>query len=173
MIKKNQNLILKLMFFCYITMIFSTTLTLSKYSSTVVNQSNTKIAKFIVDLTPLEGQPSNLSIICSNNEQYSKSYKFSVKNNKENKISDVSIKYSIIVTLSEALPQGVKITLNGKESEISSDGLKYTFLDMGEFYVDNSQEHTFELTFTVKAKELQKDISLEKIKINLLAEQIN
>lgn len=144
MILKIQNSIPKLMYFVIITTIIVTTFSLSKYESAIAVSSDVTVASFVVNATGSE--IDKLSIDC-NSETPTISYGVIVSNQKDNSISQVAIKYDLIVEFSEGLPTGITIS-DGTTILNSVDGqTSYVFSDIGNFNagVEKSNTHTITL----------------------------
>lgn len=145
MIIKIQNLIPKLLYGVIITTIIVTTFSLSKYESAMAGSSDATVAKFIVDATGTDAD--SLTLDC-NSDTPSVNYDVIVTNKKDNSISQVAIKYNIVIEFSESLPTGIIIS-DGTTTINSVDGqTTYTFNDIGNFTagIEKSNTHTFTLT---------------------------
>lgn len=145
MITKMQNLIPKLVFSVLITTIIVTTFSLSMYESTMAGTSDIGVASFIIDSTGSD--VDNLTIDC-NNDNPTVSYDLIVTNKKDSSISQVSIKYDLVVEFSEGLPTGITIS-DGTTTLNSADGqTTYLFSNIGDFSagVEESNTHTITLT---------------------------
>ena len=144
MILKIQNSIPKLMYFVIITTIIVTTFSLSKYESAMAGSSSVNVASFVVNATGSD--KDSLSIDC-NSDTPIISYDVIVSNKKDNSISQVAIKYDIVVEFSQPLPTGLTLT-DGTTSIDSIDGeTNYMFSDVGNFSagVEKSNTHTITL----------------------------
>ena len=145
MITKMQNLIPKLMYFVIITTIIVTTFSLSKYESAIAGTSDVTVASFVVDATG--NDVSDLSLDC-NSDTPTTSYDIVVTNKKDNSISQVAIKYDLVVEFSESLPTGITIS-DGTTILSSVDGqTTYMFSDVGDFSagIEKSNTHTITIT---------------------------
>ena len=73
---------------------------------------NAQVSVLIIDL---RGSSSdNLTIDCERGITTA-SYNFTVTNTKEGKTAELAFKYDVIVAFPEALPNGVSVTVDGKE----------------------------------------------------------
>lgn len=145
MITKMQNLIPKLLFSVLITTVVVTTFSLSKYESAMAGSSNVTVASFIINSTGSE--LDNLSIDCNSDSPIA-SYDVVVTNKKDNTISQVAIKYDIVVEFSKALPTGLTIS-DGTTTIDSVDGqTSYVFSDIGNFSADVEKSNTHTITLT-------------------------
>lgn len=71
------------------------------------------------------------------------SFTFDVTNND----SEVAIRYDVVVTLEESLPDGVTMKLDGKNGEVEDNNI-YTFSNMGTFQAGVNDIKTHTLSFT-------------------------
>ena len=77
------------------------------------------------------------------------------------------------MTLPEALPQGISITVDGTSGTASSDGKTVTFTEVGRFAAGNSQTHNHSLVFyVVDVGLLSRNYVFENISISVRAEQV-
>lgn len=129
---------------------------------------NAQVSTLIIDLNG--GVSDNLAIDCGQ-ENTTASYNFSVTNTKDGKTSELSFKYDVIVTLPEALPKGVSITVDGTSGTVSSDGKKVTFTDVGRFAAGNSQTHEHKMYY-VFLDEIQKVASVKNPHLDDTEEKI-
>lgn len=145
MIAKIENSIPKLIFLVLITTIISTTFSLSRFETAKAGTNDVKVASFIVDANGSNND--SLSIDCNTNAPNT-SYDVVVTNKKDNLISQVAIKYDLVIEFSESLPTGLTLT-DGKTTLNSVDGkTTYVFSDVGDFKanVEDSKTHTITLT---------------------------
>lgn len=131
---------------------------------------NAQVSVLIIDL---KGSSSdNLTIDCGQGIKVAE-YDFAVTNTKDGKTAETSFKYDVIVTLNEALPNGLSITVDGKSGTVSSDEKKVTFTDVGRFAAGNSQKHEHILAFSVvNASFLSQDYAFANTSVSVRAEQI-
>lgn len=157
---------------CLITAVVTLTvgITLAKMVSTASGSGSAQVAAFIVEAE--EGTPSELLIDC-NTYKTTASYAFAVTNTKDGKTAEVSVKYDLIVTLPEALPAGVTMTVNGKAASVSEDGITYTLKDAGTFQVGIEATYNYTLTFTADTNLVEEDYRFEKIQVSVHAEQVD
>lgn len=144
MITKMENSIPKLVFLVLITTIISTTFSLSRFETAKAGSNDVTIASFVVNATGSD--KDSLSIDC-NSDTPTISYDVIVSNKKDNSISQVAIKYDIVVEFSEPLPTGLTLT-DGTTTLNSIDGeITYMFSDVGNFNagVEKSNTHTITL----------------------------
>ena len=107
MITKMENSIPKLVFLVLITTIISTTFSLSRFETARAGNNDVTVASFVVNATGSD--KDSLSIDC-NSDTPIISYDVIVSNKKDNSISQVAIKYDIVVEFSEPLPTGITIS---------------------------------------------------------------
>jgi len=145
MILKIQNSIPKLMYFVIITTIIVTTFSLSKYESAIAGSSDVTVASFVVNANG--NQQDILSIDC-NSTTPSASYDIVVTNKKDNSISQVAIKYDIVVEFSKPLPTGMVLS-DGITIINTVDGqTTYVFSDVGNFSANIEKNNTHTITLT-------------------------
>lgn len=135
-----------LMYLLLCTLVF-TGFTFSRYISGAQGQQKGQVAAGVVVVSH---DPDATSIVMKKPSNYdvpvSESFSFTVSNQGTGSPSEVAIKYDIVVTLKESLPDGVSMKLDGKE--VSPDGLTYTFSNAGAFEANSSAKHSHILTFT-------------------------
>ena len=131
---------------------------------------NAQVSVLIIDL---KGSSSdNLTIDCGQGIKVAE-YDFAVTNTKDGKTAEMSFKYDVIVTLNEALPNGLSITVDGKSGTVSSDEKTVTFTDVGRFAAGNSQKHEHILAFSVvDASFLSQDYAFANTSVSVRAEQV-
>ncbi len=131
---------------------------------------NAQVSVLIIDL---KGSSSdNLTIDCGQGIKVAE-YDFAVTNTKDGKTAETSFKYDVIVTLNEALPSGLSITVDGKSGTVSSDEKTVTFTDVGRFAAGNSQKHEHILAFSVvNASFLSQDYAFANTSVSVRAEQV-
>ena len=131
---------------------------------------NAQVSALIIDL---KGSSSdNLTIDCGQGIKVAE-YDFAVTNTKDGKTAETSFKYDVIVTLNEALPNGLSITVDGKSGTVSSDEKTVTFTDVGRFAAGNSQTHDHTLVFSVVNEAfLLRDYVFANTSVSVRAEQI-
>lgn len=145
-------------------------ITLAKMVSTASGSDSAQVAAFIVEAG--EGTPSNLKIDC-NEENKTATYAFAVTNTKDGKTAEVSVKYDLIVTLPEALPAGVTMTVNGNAASASADNKTFTFTNAGTFPAGVSETDQCTLTFTADTNLVEEDFQIAGIKVDIHAEQVD
>lgn len=131
---------------------------------------NAQVSVLIIDL---KGSSSdNLTIDCGQGIKVAE-YDFAVTNTKDGKTAEMSFRYDVIVTLNEALPNGLSITVDGKSGTVSSDEKTVTFTDVGRFAAGNSQKHEHILAFSVvNASFLSQDYAFANTSVSVRAEQV-
>lgn len=118
----------------------------AKNFSSSTGGGNAQVSTLIIDLRV--SSSDNLTIDYGQ-EITTAEYNFTVTNTKDGKTTETSFKYDVIVTLPEALPQGISITVDGTSGTASSDGKTVTFTEVGRFAAGNSQTHNHSLVFCV------------------------
>ncbi len=175
-VKDKKDLLAKVVFMFFITTSLVTTFTLSKYQSTVAGTNSANAAGFVVEVSSLPESSKDMVLDCMNNynPMPSVDYKIKVSNtNDKNKTSQVGCKYSIIITLPEALPEGIDLSVSDAEkAEVSEDKKTYTFKSKNVFLPGISKEYTNIITFSA-SEEVIGNHELNDISINVISEQID
>ena len=164
-----QNNMPKLIFLCLITTIIVTTLTLSKYESTLAGNSNAIVAVPVMDLS------TNTISLNINPIDEEKIYTFSVANIKDKQQSEVSMKYTIQIQSLENLPLEFELyaeTDTRREKNLLSGNGKITDpIVMGL----EEEKHTYNLK--IKWRELEDSYlysqTIDYVQIVLNSEQID
>lgn len=144
--------------------------TLAKMVSTAGGSGSAQVAAFIVEA---EGSKEELLTVDCNSNTANAAYSLSVTNEKNGKVSEVSIKYNVIVTLPEALPNGVTVKLGDKVATVSADKKTYTFKDVGTLPAGIKATHNCTLLFTADTKLVEEEYLIEKIKVSVHTEQMD
>lgn len=164
--KSKQFLIPKLIFLCCITTSIVTTLTLSKYQTIIESSDNARVAMFVVEA--FGSDIDNFEIDC-NAEIPIATYDITVTNAKNSVVSEVAIKYDIIVEFSTALPNEMTISI---DNETYSGGqTTYIFEDIGNFTAGNQASRTH--TLKIVASSNVKDDYDGTVKLRVSAEQLD
>ena len=100
-------------------------------------------------------------------------YPFTVTNQRGERTAEVSMQYYVVVTLPSALPDGVTVTLDGKNGTVSEDKTVYTFANMGSFQAGQNKTNSHILKITVDPWAVTGTYLFEKIGISVHAEQTN
>lgn len=145
-------------------------ITLAKMVATGGGNSRAQAAAFIVEAA--EGTPSDLKIDC-NTGATTASYSFAVTNTKNGKTAEVSVKYDLIVTMQEALPESLTMTVGEKEGIASENGLVYTFTDVGVLPAGQVATQSCTLLVTADSNLVEKDFSIDGINIDIHTEQVD
>ena len=142
----------------------------AKNLSSSTGGDNAQVSALIIDLRV--SSSDNLAIDCGQ-EIMTAEYHFTVTNTKDGKTAETSFKYDVIVTLPEALPEGISVTVDGKIGTASSDRKTVTIKDVGRFAAGNSQTHNHSLVFyVVDVGLLSRDYVFANISISVRAEQV-
>ncbi len=142
----------------------------AKNFSSSTGGDNAQVSALIIDLRV--SSSDNLMIDCGQGITTAE-YNFTVTNTKDGKTAETSFKYDVIVTLPEALPEGISITVDGKIGTASSDRKKVTIKDVGRFAAGNSQTHNHSLVFSVVNEGfLSRDYVFANISVSVRAEQV-
>ena len=161
-----------LMYLLLCTLVF-TGFTFSRYISGAQGQEKGQVAAGVVIVSH---DPDATSIVMkrpSNDGIKSESFSFTVSNQGTGSPSEVAIKYDIVVTLKESLPDGVSMKLDEEVSpQVSPDGLTYTFSNAGTFEANNADKHSHMLTFSGDFGTISKN-SVTDLTLSVQAEQID
>ena len=142
---------------------------LAKIFSSSSGGDNAQVSVMVVDL---KGSSDNLTIDCGQGIA-TVSYNFAITNTKDGKTAELSFKYDVIVSLPEALPEGISITVDGTSGTLSSDRKTVTIADVGRFAAGKSQTREHTLVFSVvDESSLMKDYVFANTSISVRAEQI-
>lgn len=142
----------------------------AKNFSSSTGGGNAQVSTLIIDLRV--SSSDNLTIDYGQ-EITTAEYNFTVTNTKDGKTTETSFKYDVIVTLPEALPQGISITVDGTSGTASSDGKTVTFTEVGRFAAGNSQTHNHSLVFyVVDAGLLLQNYVFADTSVSVRAEQV-
>lgn len=120
----------------------------ASYKTEASGSDSARVARFVVAAKPIVGQSESLTL---DSENKSATYKFTVSNNEDGKVNETATQYDVVVTLPQALPNGVSLTLKKDNKEVShttADNTKYTFKDVGTFPAGTEQTDNLTLTFT-------------------------
>lgn len=143
---------------------------LAKIFSSSNGGDNAQVSVMVVDL---KGSSSdNLTIDCGQGIATA-SYNLAITNTKDGKTAELSFKYDVIVSLPEALPEGISIIVDGTSGTLSSDRKTVTIADVGRFAAGKSQTREHTLVFSVvDESSLMKDYVFANTSISVRAEQI-
>lgn len=145
----------------------------ASYKTEAASSDSARVARFVVAAMPETNQSENLTLDSSNP---SAGYKFTVSNNDGSKVNETATKYSIVVTLPAALPNGVTMTLTcGTDTTAianTQSGDTYTFSDDNMlFSAADARSDIYTLTFAAQSS--AESDTLEGIKITVNAEQVD
>ena len=142
----------------------------AKNLSSSTGGDNARVSALMIDLRV--SSSDHLTIDCGQGIMTA-AYHFTVTNTKDGKTAETSFKYDVIVTLPEALPEGISITVDGKIGTASSDRKKVTIQDVGRFAAGNSQTHNHSLVFSVvDVGPLSQDYVFANTSVSVRAEQL-
>lgn len=146
----------------------ATGLSFSRYA---VADSDSDAAQVAAGALRVSGSGNETFDLDCNKGTTSQSYSFTVHNRDGGKTSQAAIEYDIVVGLSQALPDGVTMTLDGHTG--SGSGTKYTFSG-GTFAAGSSDSNTHTLTITADADEVMGSSAYHlDLTISVLAEQVD
>lgn len=140
---ENKLSIQKLIFFCIVTTIIVTALTLSKYESSVASSDNTKVATAIMNLS---SEMSVIPVSVSPLEK-EKEYIFKVSNIEEEKSSEVSMEYTLKIENLGNLPLDFELYTYDEEKIGNSNLLvgNGNITDKIEMKLNDEGIHTYKL----------------------------
>lgn len=151
---------------------FLTGSTLAKFTSKASSAKEpVKVAVFAADAgTEADG---NL-VLDSTTDITSASYTFWVSNKENGAVSEVTNKYSIIVKLSNRLPDGLTLKLDGAEGNVSLNGRTYTFTNAAWRFpagTESTRNHT--LTYNADFDVLKDDFTATNIEVLVQVKQVD
>ena len=158
------------LFLCIITTSIVTTFSLSKYQSTLTGSTKiSRVAVPILNVTCVDNQEQNLKIDCNTNDTSVK-YEIIVSNKQNNMISEVSLKYDIILTLPQNVQDGLIVKIDNKIPTKNKN--TYIISDIGRFNsgIQNKNKHT--LIFEADP-DVIRTCNFEDITVTVYAEQID
>lgn len=151
MITKMEKLIPKLLFLTVITAVVASGISFSKFESASKGTDEVAVAAFVVDAS---GSGDPLEIDC-NSETPAANYKVVVTNKKEDKISEIAIKYDVVLEFDTALPSGIKISDGVTTLEATAEKTTYIFEDAGKFDAGIEKQNAHVITITGSKDVLQ------------------
>ena len=132
--------------------------------------ASAEIAVYSLSVEDLTKQ--DLEIDC-NTDNTSASYRFTVSNEENQVVSQINVEYSIQISLSEAIPKGVAVSLDGESASPRLDGLKYLFHDADpwQFTANSPSTNIHTLTFATDKDILADDVLIDNVIITVFAQQ--
>lgn len=167
--KNKQSFIPKLIFLYIITTSIVTTLSFSKYQTTVLGTNTVRVSKPVLNVEFDENQKKSQTIDC-NIENTVVNYNIIISNSNNNNISEVSLGYDVIITLPIEDVDGLSIEIDGIKA--TKEKNRYTIKNVGEFTPGQKSEHKHILTFKADS-EVIRSCNLNNAKITVYAEQID
>ena len=137
----------------------------ARYTTSVTGSDSARVAKFDVSITDLTS--TNLSLNSFDQDKLSANTTFTVTSN-----SEVTVKYSLVVTFPSALPAYLTLTLDGNSATTVS-GNTYTFTNVGSFAPGTGNSATHKMTFAVAPGLQAADVSMNNISVDVIFEQID
>lgn len=142
----------------------------AKNLSSSTRGDNAQVSALMMDLQV--GSSDHLTIDCGLGI-LTAGYSFTVSNTKDGKTAETSFKYDVIVTLPEALPEGISVTVDGTGGTASPDGKTVTFTEVGRFAAGNAQTRSHSLVFSVAdVGLLSRDYVFANTSVSVRAEQV-
>jgi len=156
----------------------------ANYRAGVNGGDEARVAKFVVETAADSANPTKITldqIATADGETLTYNaygdYKFTVKNSNESGVTEVATAIGVVVTFPSS-PYAATVTLitaDGTEIEaaISEDRKTYTFANVATANAGEATEIGLTLRFTVAEGMWGKTVDLKKVKIGVLAEQID
>ena len=157
------------------TLLFSG-VSFSKFAATAAMNDSVTVAGFA--LSGNEVTTANTITLDKTSGQTTADYKFQVKNvNSSNKVSDVTMSYTIKVVLPKALPTGVTVSCNmtspySRACTVTQSGTTYTFTAPVNLPAGTSTTHAYTLSFTGGTNLVTSD-TLNGISVSVSAVQVD
>lgn len=114
----------------------------SRYISTANAGDSARVAKGVVTVSYDENTELKLERP-TDDGTLTENFQFHVSNS----VSEVAIRYDVVVTLDKALGNGVTLTLDGRPGTVKNGGIEYEFPNMGIFAAGVSDSKTHTLSF--------------------------
>lgn len=115
----------------------------SRYISSASGRDNARVAAGVVTVR-YDDNTNNIEMIRPSNDGVrTERFNFSVSNG----VSEVAIRYDVVVTLDQALKNGVTMQLDDGTGSVSDDKKTYTFPNAGTFEAGVSGTKTHTLSF--------------------------
>lgn len=150
------------------TLVFTGT-SLAHYVSSANGSDSGRVAAGVVVVSSVDNSALTIKQPGGDDTVVTDTFQFSVSNS-NGAVSEVAIKYDVIVTLDSALPAGVSMTLDGKACSDSSN--TFTFKNAGTFDAGVSKTNTHTLSVTGDYSTISAPSTLH-VTIRVLAEQID
>ena len=162
----------KLIILCLFTTIIVTFLSLSKYSSTVTSNSNTKVAAPVINLSSDNTLDLNISPL-----EDEKIYIFKVSNNTIEKKSEVSMEYNLQIKTLNNLPLDFELytydgNVKGDKNLLSGNGTITENISMG-FDENITHQYMLIIKWNKSDTSYQYNNVAELIEILLHSEQVD
>lgn len=168
--KNGARSVFALVIFFVVLLASASGVSFAKNLSSSTGGDNAQVSALLVDLRV--NSSDHLTIDCGQ-EIMTAEYTFTVTNTKDGKTAETSFKYDVIVTLPEALPEGISVTVDGRIGTASSDRKMVTIKDVGRFAAGNSQTHNHSLVFSVvDVGLLSRDYIFANTSVSVRAEQL-
>lgn len=143
----------------------------SKFIVSDINDDSSRVSGIAVQT--IVPEKNMINIDCTATEPKG-TFSFQVTNKKDNLVCEVSFKYSIIITMQQALPSYITMKLNGNVGTITNNGKTYTFTNESyKFSASTEETHQHELQFISEKLQEEENISISGISISLNIEQID
>lgn len=177
--KHKKNLASNLIFYTLITTSIVSILTLAKFQSTTSKNSNAQIAIYAMNAESVDETVGDLNIDCAgdNDLQLTDDCSYTVTNNVNGKVTEVSIKYKIKIQLEEELPTGITINVVDKNNIVGKPTKfenAYIF-ENEEWVFDAGVEgsNTINITFIGENISGATSTMISGVQVSIIAEQID
>ena len=178
--KKNKDgLMSKLIFLSLITTIIVTTMSLSKYQSTLGGTSNTTVAIYAMAAYTNENTDEDLVVDCAGerNLQLTDGYSYVITNEVQGKVAEVAVKYKIKVEFEDELPTGITIDVtdeNGNKGDVTKLDNSYIFENAAwKFTAGVSQQNIITINFNGENIENATSSMISNVQVSVIIEQID
>lgn len=147
----------------------------AEFISSTRNRSSSKVASFAFEA--LGSGEADLLIDCNDPEALIAEYSIEVTNEEKGRLSGAAAEYRIVVTLPQALPEGVSMTLKHQGTSITpsaADETTYSFAGAKVLAPNKKDTHSYVLRFSVTDPTLIREpVSLSGIQVDVIAQQVN
>lgn len=162
-------------YLCYllVAVLAFTGASVAGYKTENSGDDSARVARFVVTAAPETNQSENLTL---DSKSPSAEYKFTVSNSDTNGVNETATRYSVVVTLPDALPGGVTVSLTNAAGDVSREtgetgNTVYTFPNAGKFEAAIQAEQSLTLTFTAGTG--ASSGSVRGISVDVVATQID
>jgi len=169
----------KLVFLCIITTIIITTVSLSKFETTINNDNTAKVAIYAIDSYSEGNTDKHLKIDCAGekNLNLAESCTYVITNEINGKVTEVAVAYKIKIEFEEELPLGISIGVkdeNGIEANVTTIGNSYIFENEAwKFTPGTLQTNNINITFNGENVKNATSTTISNVQVSVITEQID